>query len=868
MKQLYIIVFTLFFINILYAQLPNDCVNSIIVCGNSNIDLDVEGVGIQELNGTNNCSSQENNTIWFKVTSSTNGTLGFTLTPNSININEDYDFFVYGPNVTCGNLGNAIRCSTTNPSMANQGNNLTGMLDTVDDELSEGPGPDGDSFVEWLTVQADETYYIIIDRPIGTSPFSLEWTGTATFYDAPNSQLPSGQDLDYESCASNGNGSATFDLTQDESLVVGNQNVFVDYYTSLSDAQIGINPILATTSFTTNSTTLFIKLTDITTACFSIFDINIDVTPFITLPDLDDFYLCELDNNNKDFFDLSQQNSLVDQLVTNNQVSYHETESNALSGQFDLPLFYENSNNPQIVWMRFEDLDTGCIGVSSFEIAVFQTPIAHLITDWFVCDDDGDGFYEFDLLSLESDILNGQNGNFIDISFHHSMDDVINNVNQLPSNYTNETSFIVEEIFVRVENNLHTECYDATSFHIKVFNTPIANQLDDWIVCDDDGFYEFDLNTLHQNILNEQDENEFDISFHISQNDADTKSNLLPQLYTNTDSLEEIFVRIENPNLPSCFDTSSFILNIYTQPAITVLDKWNICDDIDNDGFYNFDFTNLFDDILNGQDEAIIDISFYQSQVDADFKITPFDLNYTNKESFLEEEIFIRLENVEKRDCYNTTSFFIQVIENPIFDIIEDTKYLCVNLNNQSTTFEIENTQGNYTCSWQNSDGEEVSNSTILTATEIGDYTITATTTNGNLCTTTETVHLLPAEPATIIDFVINEYWQEDNFSLEVIVLGTGLYQYVIDDVNGEYQESNVLLNVQPGFHIVYVKEMNNCGVVSKEIATIGFKKFFTPNQDGVYDVWQVQGIAFKINEKITIFDRYGKVMHVFYPAL
>ena len=64
---------------------------------------------------------------------------------NSKDINEDYDFYIYGPNATCSNLGQSIRCSTTNPAQANQGNNLTG-LNTTSTETSEGPGGNGDSF--------------------------------------------------------------------------------------------------------------------------------------------------------------------------------------------------------------------------------------------------------------------------------------------------------------------------------------------------------------------------------------------------------------------------------------------------------------------------------------------------------------------------------------------------------------------------------------------------------------------------------------------------------------------------------------------------------------------------------------------------
>ena len=163
-----------------FCHQPNDCQNSVTVCGNSSFTLDVSGIGTQELTGSNTCSSQENNSIWLEVTIASSGTLAFTLTPGSTDINEDYDFFLFGPDVTCGNIGQAIRCSTTNPAAASQGNNLTGM-NATDPDPDEGPGADGDSFVSDLDVLAGETYFLVIDRPIGNSPFSLEWTGTATF---------------------------------------------------------------------------------------------------------------------------------------------------------------------------------------------------------------------------------------------------------------------------------------------------------------------------------------------------------------------------------------------------------------------------------------------------------------------------------------------------------------------------------------------------------------------------------------------------------------------------------------------------------------------------------------------------------------
>src|SRR5690606_6233875 len=135
-------------------------------------NLDATGIGdIQEI-GTNACNSQENNSLWLKIQIKDAGTLGFILTPDSSDLVVDFDFWMFGPDVECGELGTAIRCSTTNPLNAQLDYNTTGMNDTETD-ISEGPGADGNAFINWIEVEDDEIYFLIIDRPHGSSDFSI-----------------------------------------------------------------------------------------------------------------------------------------------------------------------------------------------------------------------------------------------------------------------------------------------------------------------------------------------------------------------------------------------------------------------------------------------------------------------------------------------------------------------------------------------------------------------------------------------------------------------------------------------------------------------------------------------------------------------
>ena len=98
-RNLLYIFFFLLNIFTLYSQ--NDCSDAIVVCGNSGYqNLTAVGVGVQELNNSNTCGSEENNSLWFELTINTAGNLGFILTPTdelgTINtyLFVDFDFFI------------------------------------------------------------------------------------------------------------------------------------------------------------------------------------------------------------------------------------------------------------------------------------------------------------------------------------------------------------------------------------------------------------------------------------------------------------------------------------------------------------------------------------------------------------------------------------------------------------------------------------------------------------------------------------------------------------------------------------------------------------------------------------------------------
>lgn len=564
------------FCSALIAQEPNDCDFAVVVCGNSSLSVDVSGVGVQELSGSNTCQSQENNSIWLRVTIATAGTLAFTLTPDSNAISEDYDFFIFGPNANCGNIGQAIRCSTTNPQAAGQGNNLTG-LSTNETDTAEGPGPDGNSFVSAIDANVGDTYFIVIDRPIGNSPFSLEWTGSATFPENPTNPIPI-QDFNVDICdnfAPFDDGIAEFDVTTITNDIIANQNnVAVSYHNTESDATINVNPLGNIFNNTPNQNTVFVRLENTITGCFIINTLNINVnsgpqfTPPTVFNSCDD--LADNDNTNgQTFFDFSIKTAEITsgQNPLDYAISYHLSALDAENDNNPLPQVYYNTQpTPTEIFVRIEDvINSGCVGFTSFEINTLEVPEVNNAS-LFQCDEDGiqDGLTLFNLTQLNNEITGGAADR--EVIFFNTPNDALNNVNPLNAGSYNNTT-PSQTIYTRVVNTL-TGCVDFGEVTLEVSATDISNA--SLSACDDDGISDgtigFDLSQANATILANLPPG-LDIVYYETLEDALLETNPLGTTFTNTTPYNQIiYARVENAN--ACFGISELELIVFDVPNI------------------------------------------------------------------------------------------------------------------------------------------------------------------------------------------------------------------------------------------------------------------------------------------------------------
>jgi gliding motility-associated-like protein len=138
-------------------------------------------------------------------------------------------------------------------------------------------------------------------------------------------------------------------------------------------------------------------------------------------------------------------------------------------------------------------------------------------------------------------------------------------------------------------------------------------------------------------------------------------------------------------------------------------------------------------------------------------------------------------------------------------------------------------------------------------------------TPNPNQCANPQTINVTVLKPTlTNIDLTTSLYFS-DNQIITVAATDVGNYLYQLD--NGSFQTDNVFSNVTSGTHKITVMDETNCSPsLSESILVVNYPTFFTPNGDGINDVWTIKGLNILKNMEISIFDRYGKLIKQIVP--
>ncbi len=452
------------------------------------------------------------------------------------------------------------------------------------------------------------------------------------------------------------------------------------------------------------------------------------------------------------------------------------------------------------------------------------------------------GFCEDDTLELDASQINSN-------SFKWFRDGI-----ELTTE-TNATYTVTDAGTYSVETTLDNGCISYGEIVIEYADRPIS--FDSILVeCDEnqDGLTIYNLFDVSESVTN-NDNSIFIADFFLTENDALQNINAIvgSNIFENTTPFQTVFARVENQ--ARCFDVVEVELQISNR--ILNIPLLEACDGEVIDGFADFDLTQITDAIQN-QIPVGASVTFYETESDAFQESNTLSTNYQNITPNT-QTIFVKVES--NNQCFSVSSAELEVLYTPLLSDDEQFIY-CLNSFPETLTLfggVLNDSPSNYYYEWLLNGVTTSVNTSFNDINEPGIYTVIVTDPNG--CSSSRTITVNPSNIATIEDIIIQE--GTSNNIITVVVSGEGVYEFAIDEFGTDFQESNVFTNVPPGFHTVFVRDVNGCGIIEETISVLGFPKFFTPNGDQFNERWHVYGVNADFNQgiDIKIFNRYGKLI-------
>ena len=262
-----------------------------------------------------------------------------------------------------------------------------------------------------------------------------------------------------------------------------------------------------------------------------------------------------------------------------------------------------------------------------------------------------------------------------------------------------------------------------------------------------------------------------------------------------------------------------------------------------------FLLTNQNAQILGNQDPNNYNVTYHISFIDANTGNNPLPDEYSNTSN--PQTIYARVSHNNLIVCHATTSFDIFIGQTPQLNQ-EDIKYIC-----PDGTVTLIADAGFDLYEW--STGETTQS---IIVNEAGVYNVSVGNSYQNFsCENTKEFIVNSSEAAIIVDVTILDWTASENV-ITVLVSGNGDYQYSLDNIN--FQADNTFASLIPGEYMVYVQDINGCGTVSKEVFLLDYPRFFTPNGDDKNDLWQIKFSNLEPELTVIVFDRYGKIITQF----
>lgn len=421
-------------------------------------------------------------------------------------------------------------------------------------------------------------------------------------------------------------------------------------------------------------------------------------------------------------------------------------------------------------------------------------------------------------------------------------------------NYTNPGEYVVKATLTKNGNAI--DLYKK----ITVYSLPNLTPNQELVECDDnfDGLSTFNLNSIKPKITNPALNEE--LFFYLSLDDLTRDIQITnPEQFQNTIINQEVFVKVVNEN--NCAETTSFRVNSKFIQLENIPDFFACenSDDIsgDNKAQFNSDVLQAF---VKNQITVpnLTSLEFYPTLIDAQTNLNKFEGNFITSAG----PIYLKIQE-QDLSCGGIKAFNLVINSETKINIL-NSYTICFNPSLKPPVI-ISADNSNERFEWRNSLDEVISINQNFTLDTLGEFSLTVyKTENGILCSNKKFFNVRNPEKPIFADINVNTEDSTNNI-IDVNINGNSSYEFSLDNVNFNGNSTSYTFNnVKSGLRTIYIRDINNCEEpIETKITVIGFKKFFTPNNDGNNDFWNINGISsdeFK-SINIIIFNRFGKTI-------
>lgn len=581
--------------------------------------------------------------------------------------------------------------------------------------------------------------------------------------------------------------------------------------------------------------------------------------------------LKQCDDNNDGFsaFSLNESISLLVSNSTGLTFTFFETLTDAQDDTNSITnttSYVNQTVSNDLIYVRVENAN-GCYKTAQINLQVSTTLIPSTFQlSYNECDNIAsgsniDGVTTFDFSNATTQIQAlYPTGQLLNITYYKNLADALAEQNVITniSNYSNIGYPNFQNIYVRVDSQINNECLGLGHHitlnveRIPIVQTLILKHCDD----DQDGSFGFDTTNLQTTLLNGL--NNVTVSY------TDQIGNPVTIINPFVSTTQTINVKVKNTFGKQCDynSTIQFIVDDLPEAFPIATTLTTVCDDevnpLSQDGLFSFNTSTFQATILGSQ--TGMTVNYFDANGTA--LSSPLPNPFTTATQTIKVEVI----NPINATCKAVLNIPFIVKPTPKINAT-GTELVCSNNPNFIKTIDAGlddiSTINDFTYQWF-LDGTILTGETnySLTVNTEGSYTVEVT--NAQNCTKTRAITVTASNIATIENVSITDL--SDNNSILVNVSGSGDYEYSIDGEN--YQISNIFYNVASGIYTVYVKDNNGCGIAEEAISLLGIPNYFTPNNDGYNDYWNIKGVSTSYNSKTTIyiFDRYGKLVKQISP--